>query len=95
MDDENVNQNDNQQTPLPEDNDTPFSPPTSPVDDTSDDLAVKQEQQALDPTHQALDSATNIDSHQAYDEGLGAAAEASEPNAGNTVVDYDPDKAEE
>ena len=78
--------------PLAEDNDTPFSAPTSPVDDVSSDIDVREESGQLDPTHQATDNATNIDSQQLYDEGLAGAAEASEPNAGNTVVDYDPEQ---
>lgn len=79
--------------PLPEDNDTPFSPPDSPVNDTTDQTVGREvENTKLDSTHQATDSATNIDPHEEYDEGLSGAAEAGEPNAGNTVVDYDPDK---
>jgi len=62
--------------PLAEDGQTPFSPPSS----------------QLEPTHQATDSATDIDSQQLYDEGLAGAAEASEPNAGNAVTDYNPEQ---
>ena len=90
-------QNDSSSTipPLPEDNDTPFSPPDSPSNDTTDQAVDREvENTKLDSTHQATDSATNIDSHEEYDEGLSGAAEASEPNAGNTVVDYNPDKDE-
>jgi hypothetical protein len=78
--------------PLDEDNDTPFNDPDDPVTDPTLDVDAKAQQGKLDPTHQATDSATDIDSHQRYDEGLAGAAEASEPNAGNAVVDYDPEK---
>jgi hypothetical protein len=77
--------------PLAEDNDPPFSEPTDPIDDLSSDRDVRQQSGRLDSTHQATDSSTDIDSQQLYDEGLAGAAEASEPNAGNTVVGYDPD----
>lgn len=77
--------------PLPEDNEPPFSPPTSPVDDASDQtFDRKVEDGELDVTHPATDSKSDL--HEQYDAGLSAAAEASEPNAGNDVVDYDPDK---
>lgn len=62
--------------PLPEDND----PPAAPAD-----------QGQLNPQHQATDSAGDLDSHEVYDAGLASAAEASEPNADNAVVDYNPD----
>ena len=65
---------------LPQDGQTPFRP----ADDT-DDPAVRP----LDDTHQVTD--TNLDPQEVYDEGYGGAAEAGEPNAGNTVVGYDPD----
>ena len=77
--------------PLEEDNDTPFSPPTDPVSDASAPLAYRTESGRLDPTHQATDNASDIDTHQLYDEGLAGAAEASEPNAGNAVIGYDPE----
>jgi hypothetical protein len=78
--------------PLPEDNDRPFSAPTDAIDDPTADLEVREQSGNLDPTHQATDSATDLDSQQLYDEGLAGAAEASEPNAGNAVVGYDPDQ---
>lgn len=74
--------------PLPQDNGTPFSPPTDPIDDASEELAIRTQAGQLDPTHQVTD--TNVDSHQRYDEGLSGAAEASEPNAGDAVVGYTP-----
>lgn len=61
----------------PDNNDTPFSPPT--------------DAEQIDDTHQTTDNATNIDSHELYDEGLAGAAEVSEPNAGNAVTGYDPE----
>jgi hypothetical protein len=75
-----------------EDTDAPFGPPTDPIDDATTDLSVRQDSGQIDPTHQATDNATDIDSQQLYDEGLAGAAEASEPNAGNAVVDYHPDE---
>lgn len=61
---------------LPEDNDTPFTPPVAG---------------GLDPTHPATDSATDLDSQELNDEGLAGTAEASEPNEGNTVIGYHPE----
>jgi hypothetical protein len=78
--------------PLEEDNAMPFSPPSDSVQDPTADVDVREEQGKLNPLHQATDNATDIDSQQLYDEGLAGAAEASEPNAGNTVIGYDPDK---
>jgi hypothetical protein len=71
---------------LPEDNQTPFSPaaPSRDVDLEADDRS--QMDQQLDSTHPVTD--TNIEREELYDEGLAGAAEASEPNAGNTVVNY-------
>lgn len=77
--------------PLAEDNAAPFSPPTDPIADPTADVDVRAQSGQLDPTHQATDNATDIDSQQLYDEGLSGAAEASEPNAGNAVVDYNPE----
>ncbi|HSX32467.1 MAG TPA: hypothetical protein VLF43_04335 [Candidatus Saccharimonadales bacterium] len=78
--------------PLEEDNAAPFSPPTDPIADPTAAIDVREEDSRLEPTHQATDNATDIDSQQLYDEGLSGAAEATEPNAGNAVVDYDPSK---
>jgi len=61
---------------LPQDNSAPFNIPTTG---------------GLNPTHQATDSASDLDSQELYDEGLAGAAEASEPNRGNTVVGYHPE----
>jgi hypothetical protein len=72
-----------------EDASTPFSPPTDPIDDASDDLDRRTREGRLDMTYPETD--TNIDSQEVYDEGLAGAAEAEEPNAGNSVVNYDPD----
>lgn len=76
--------------PTDQDGDTPFSTPIDPVDDPTVDIDVREESGTLDPTHQATDNATDIDSQELYDAGLAAAANASEPNAGNAVVGYDP-----
>lgn len=80
---------DSQVKPLPEDNDTPFSPPTDPVNDLSADIDVRTQQGKLDPTHPATDSTSDMASQEVYDAGVSAAADASEPNAGNTVVGYE------
>lgn len=80
--------------PLPEDNAAPFTAASDGVNDPTADIDARTQDGGLDPTHQATDNATDIDSHQLYDEGLAGAAEASEPNAGNAVVDYDPEKDE-
>lgn len=77
---------------LNQDKATPFSAPTDPISDPAADIDAREESEQLEPTHQATDNATDIDSQQYYDEGLSGAAEASEPNAGNAVVDYDPAK---
>ena len=78
--------------PLDEDNDTPFSPPENPDGDPAIDPDVREDSNNLDSTHQVTDNATDIDSQELYDEGLSGATEASEPNAGNAVTDYDPEK---
>jgi len=72
--------------PLTEDNDPPFSEP---------DAAGTDAGRRLDPTHPATDSASDVDSHEQYDAGEAAAAEA-EPAAGNDsgVAGYDPDRDE-
>ena len=74
--------------PLSEDYDTPFSEPTILVDDVAPGLRHEK----LDDTHQVTDSATDIDLHQLYNEGLGGAAEAAEPNLGSAVIDYHPEE---
>jgi hypothetical protein len=80
--------------PLPEDNDTPFSLPDAPVEDAANQTDQQNASGQLDPTHPRLDSDSDIDDQQAYDEGLAGAAEASEPNAGNDVVGYHPENDE-
>lgn len=88
--DEHLEESESLVQPLPQDNAMPFSSPTDPVTDATSDVSARTQDGQLDPTHQATDNATNIDSQQLYDEGLAGAAEASEPNTGNAVVDYDP-----
>jgi hypothetical protein len=70
---------------LPEDGQTPFSPP-----DVSRDLGVtlgagRQMPEKLDDTHPVTDSKSNIQPEEEYDEGISG---ATEPNAGNSVVGY-------
>jgi hypothetical protein len=74
---------------LPEDNDSPFRPADDDAGYPGDDPDRRQASAAIDDTHQATD--TNLDPQEIYDEGYAGAAEASEPNAGNSVVDYHPE----
>lgn len=84
------NQDNTGQQALPEDDATPFSPAAPVQSDADDPLARKSQQPVLDDTHQATDS--NVQPEEAYEEGVGGAAEASEPNKGDSVVNYDPAK---
>lgn len=77
--------------PLPEDHETPFSPPTDPIEDASEEIEVRTQEGRLNPMHQDTDSWDDIDKHEWYDEGLSGAAESEEPNAGDAVVDYNPE----
>ncbi len=75
-------------SPLPNDIETPFSPEVSPQDDRAEgNLAREIDMAHLDDTHPATDS--GIDKMETYDEGVSGSAEATEPNAGNAVVDYE------
>jgi hypothetical protein len=91
-DDKHLEEGESLIPPLSEDHAAPFSVPDDPVADASADVDTREQQGRLDPTHQVTDNATDIDAHQLYDEGLAGAAEASEPNAGNAVIGYDPAK---
>lgn len=73
---------------LPDEGSTPFSTPIDPIDDASKDLDERTAVQPPNTTHPMLDSATDIDAQEAYDAGIAT----EEPNAGNTVIGYDPDK---
>lgn len=90
-DQEHINEGESLEPALEEDNAAPLSAPSDPTDDASADVDHRVRPE-LDETHQATDSATDLDSQQLYDEGLSGAAEAAEPNAGNAVVGYDPTK---
>lgn len=90
--DNEIREGDSLMRKLPEDNGTPFNDPEDTVHDATVDADLRSAQGQLNPTHQRTDDASDIDPTQRYNEGLAGAAEASEPNAGNTVVDYDPDK---
>jgi hypothetical protein len=76
--------------PLAEDTDTPLSPSTDPVDGANDNVDVSTQVNPLESTHQVTDGASDLDSTKLYDEGPSGAAEASESNAGNTVIGYNP-----
>lgn len=72
---------------LPEDNQTPFNA-AAPARDQ--DLEVDDDAQPtsdLDDTHPATDS--NVEREDVYEGGVTEATQATEPNAGNAVVDYD------
>ncbi|HEX7368262.1 MAG TPA: hypothetical protein VF261_01235 [Candidatus Saccharimonadales bacterium] len=71
---------------LPEDGQTPFSPadPLRGPDAGGDD--DRQAAEKLDDTHPDTD--TDIQQEDVYEQGVPGAAGVSEPNAGNTVVDY-------
>lgn len=58
-------------TPQPDDNDTPLSPPAE-----DDDLDMTSTEGGIDDTHPTTDS--NVDPHEAYDEGLAGATEAED-----------------
>jgi len=88
-DDSALQEGESQVRPLSEDNDSPFSPPTDPLADASEAVEARTADGQLEPTHQVTD--TNVDPQEVYDEGLSGAAEASEPNAGNAVVNYNPE----
>jgi hypothetical protein len=90
--DDNLREGEDLVQPLAEDNSPPFNEPTDPINDPAEDIDRRTQSGRLDPTHQATDNASDIDSMEIYDEGLAGAAEAEEPNAGNAVVDYDPEK---
>jgi hypothetical protein len=78
------------QEQLPEDNQTPFTPADPSRDEAAEPDAVRQQENQLDDTHPATDSGTDIDADELYDEGISGAAEASEPNAGDAVVNFTP-----
>lgn len=86
------NEDNQMHDPLPEDNATPFSPPTSPRTDPAQDLPREIESTEIDDTHPVTDS--NIEAQEVYDEGVSGAAEAVEPNAGNAVAGYNPEEDE-
>lgn len=80
--------------PLPEDNDPPFSEPTDPVADATDQTFDRQLERdnVNQPDHPLLDDSNSIDTTEAYDTGINQAAGLENPTAGNTVVDFDPRK---
>lgn len=64
---------DEPQNPLPNDDDTPFSPPTNPDDDLDMTGTDGLNKGGVNETHPATDS--NVDSHEAYDEGVQGGSE--------------------
>jgi hypothetical protein len=78
---------------LPEDHDTPFSPPDSPRTDPGQEINREIAETTIPDTHQTTD--TNIQPEEVYDEGESGGAEAVEPNAGNAVVDFHPADSED
>ncbi len=75
-----------------EDDSPPFSPPSDPgpADATDPDDGSMADDNRIDDTHPDTDD--GMEDQEVYDAGNSAAAGASEPNAGNTVVGYDPAK---
>lgn len=69
--------------------------PFGAADDVLGDPVLDEDQRnasvVLDDTHPVTD--TDIEDGDVYDEGYAGAANASEPNAGNAVRDYDPTRA--
>lgn len=76
--------------PLKGDYGTPFSISTDPSFDAADDIDVGTDRNQLDSTHPKTDAAGDMDPTQLYNEGESGAAEASEPNAGSSVVGFRP-----
>lgn len=91
-DEEHMEEGESLIKPLPEDHDPPFSEPTDPIVDAAAQLEIREASGHLNPTNEVTDDASDIDSHELYDEGLSGAVGASEPNEGNTVIRYDPSK---
>ena len=72
---------------LPEDYDTPASPPAEAWVSIDDDEGRPLRRPALDPTHPITDA--DIEDEDVYEGGVSGAAGAEEPNAGDTVISYD------
>ncbi len=81
LDDQEIREGDSLVTPLPQDYATPAAPLSDDMDDENEDSINLVRSGRLDPTHPATDSASNIDAHELYDEGLSGAAEAEEPRS--------------
>lgn len=89
-DDEINDQLDTPTEPLDEDEDSPFNEPNDAHFMPGFDIKIKDSSYKINPLHPATDDASNIDSTELYNEGLTGAVEASEPNAGNAVLGYNP-----
>jgi hypothetical protein len=72
------------------DDQAPFAEPEEDESLTGFGLHFHKKDYTLNPIHPATDDASNIDSTELYNEGLAGAVEASEPNAGSAVLNYDP-----
>jgi hypothetical protein len=72
----------------PEDNSTPFS---APDDNSNGDHDNDSTESSLNEAQPELDSASDIDSTQAYNEGISGAAEENFPPESD-VTSYDPAK---
>lgn len=77
---------------LSQDNETPFRPTDVTIDDTVplDDRDAQNQANSIPDDHPLTD--TNIQPEETYDEGYAGSAEANEPNAGNAVTGYSPEK---
>lgn len=73
---------------LPGDGQTPFRPAEDTVADPTADLDRQRDEVPFDDTQPATD--TNVQPEEAYDVGEAGAAELTPPNAGNSVVGYEP-----
>ena len=77
---------------LPEDGQTPFSAADDELDEDVDDVGEIVTKH-LDDTHPDTD--TDLQQEGIYQDGLADEAGVSEPNAGNTVLSYDPEAADD
>lgn len=72
---------------LPQDYDTPFHMPDEKKVDIADSPGNTPQRPELDDTHPATDS--NFEISEAYQDGMAATADASEPNPNDAVIGHD------